>query len=74
MRDPLPWDVFARLVRDGERLGYRALFLPEITGRDAFAALTGLAGDTTELRLGTGIVPMTSRVARLTAMGAATVQ
>jgi 5,10-methylenetetrahydromethanopterin reductase len=74
LRDPLPWTAFARLVSDGERLGYRAVFLPEITGRDAFAALTGLAGDTSELLLGTGIVPMTSRIPRLTAMGAATVQ
>lgn len=74
LRDPLPWEAFAGIVREGERLAYRALFLPEITGRDAFAALTGLAGETTDLRLGTGIVPMTSRVPRLTAMGAATVQ
>jgi 5,10-methylenetetrahydromethanopterin reductase len=74
LRDPLPWRAFARIVRDGEQLGYRAVFLPEITGRDAFAALTGLAGETAELLLGTGIVPMTSRPPRLTAMGAATVQ
>lgn len=74
VRDPLPWSSLTRVVHDGEGLGYRALFLPEITGRDAFATLTGLAGDTTELWLGTGIVPMTSRVARVTAMGVATVQ
>jgi alkanesulfonate monooxygenase SsuD/methylene tetrahydromethanopterin reductase-like flavin-dependent oxidoreductase (luciferase family) len=74
LRDPLPWDAFARIVRDGEALGYRAVFLPEITGRDAFAALTGLAGETEDLLLGTGIVPMTSRPSRLTAMAAATVQ
>ena len=49
------------------------MFLPEITGRDAFAALSGLAGETGELFLGTGIVPMTSRETLLTAMGAATV-
>ena len=73
LRDSLPWDRFAELVRLAESLEYRAVFLPEIAGRDAFAALTALAGETSSLLLGTGIVPMTSRVPRLTAMGAATV-
>ncbi|MEO8476547.1 MAG: LLM class flavin-dependent oxidoreductase [Actinomycetota bacterium] len=73
LRDALPWPVFAGLARLGETLGYRAVFLPEIGGRDAFAALSGLAGETTELLLGTGIVPMTARTPRMTAMGAATV-
>jgi len=50
------------------------VFLPEIAGRDAFAALTGLAGETTTLLLGTGVVPMTSRIPTLTAMAAATLQ
>jgi alkanesulfonate monooxygenase SsuD/methylene tetrahydromethanopterin reductase-like flavin-dependent oxidoreductase (luciferase family) len=74
LRDPLPWASFAGLVRAGESMGYEAVFLPEIAGRDAFAALTGLAGETDHLLLGSGIVPMTSRQARVTAMGAATVQ
>lgn len=74
LRDPLPWESFERIVRSGEGLGYRAVFLPEISGRDAFAALMGLAGGTDSLFLGTGIVPMTSRPARLAAMGAVTVQ
>lgn len=73
LRDPFPWAAFAGLARTGESSGYRAVFLPEIAGRDAFAALAGLAGETTALLLGTGIVPMTSRVPRVTAMGAATV-
>jgi alkanesulfonate monooxygenase SsuD/methylene tetrahydromethanopterin reductase-like flavin-dependent oxidoreductase (luciferase family) len=73
VRDAWPWPVFEHLVRGGEALGYRAVFLPEIGARDSFAALTGLAGATSELLLGTGIVPMTSRRAELTAMGAATV-
>lgn len=74
LRDPLPWATFAGLARSAESMGYGALFLPEIAGRDAFAALTGLAGETDRLRLGTGIVPMTSRIPRVTAMGATTVQ
>lgn len=73
IRDPWPWPEFARLARHGDQLGYRAVFLPEIAGRDAFAALTGLAGETSQLQLGTGVVPMTSRRASLTAMGIATV-
>jgi alkanesulfonate monooxygenase SsuD/methylene tetrahydromethanopterin reductase-like flavin-dependent oxidoreductase (luciferase family) len=73
LRDPLPWKAFAGLVREGEALGYRAVFLPEIAGRDAMAALAALAGETRELLLGTGVLPMRSRTPMLTAMGAATV-
>lgn len=73
LRDPLPWDAFAGVARSGELLGYAAVFLPEIAGRDAFVALAGLAAETRDLLLGTGIVPMTSRTTLLTAMGAATV-
>lgn len=73
LRDPLPWQRFAGAARLAEELGYAATFLPEIAGRDAFAALTGLAGETSEVLLGTGVVPMTARTPLLTAMGAATV-
>lgn len=74
LRDPLPWSAFASLAREGEAAGYDAVFLPEVGGRDTLAALVGLAGETTRLRLGTGIVPMTARPTVLTAMAAATVQ
>jgi alkanesulfonate monooxygenase SsuD/methylene tetrahydromethanopterin reductase-like flavin-dependent oxidoreductase (luciferase family) len=73
LRDPWSWRDFAELAREGEALGYRAVFLPEIAGRDDFAALSALAGETDALLLGTGIVPMGSRTPLLTAMGAATV-
>ncbi|MGZ5292508.1 MAG: LLM class flavin-dependent oxidoreductase [Actinomycetota bacterium] len=73
LRDAFPWPTYTGLARTAEALGYRAVFLPEIAGRDAFAALTGLAGETGGLLLGTGIVPMTSRSPRVTAMGVATV-
>jgi len=73
LRDAFAWPTFSGLACTAEALGYRAVFLPEIAGRDAFAALTGLAGETGELLLGTGIVPMTSRAPRVTAMAAATV-
>jgi alkanesulfonate monooxygenase SsuD/methylene tetrahydromethanopterin reductase-like flavin-dependent oxidoreductase (luciferase family) len=73
LRDPLPWKDFAEIARAGERLGYAAVFLPEISGRDALAALAALAGETRELMLGTGVVPIRSRTTILTAMAAATV-
>jgi len=73
LRDAFAWPTFSELARTAEALGYRAVFLPEIAGRDAFAALTGLSGETGALLLGTGVVPMTSRAPRVTAMGAATV-
>src|ERR671937_2138945 len=68
LRDPLPWGDLAAIVRTGEHLGYSALFLPEITGRDSLVALGALAGETSELLLGTGIVPIRSRATMLTAM------
>lgn len=73
LRDPFPWPPFAKLVHQGEALGYSAVFLPEIAGRDALVALGALAGETEELRLGTGIIPMSSRTPLLTAMAAAAV-
>lgn len=74
LRDAFAWGELRDLVRRGESSGYDALVVPEIAARDAFATLTAVAGETSSLRLGTGIVPMTSRTAELTAMGAATVQ
>jgi alkanesulfonate monooxygenase SsuD/methylene tetrahydromethanopterin reductase-like flavin-dependent oxidoreductase (luciferase family) len=74
LRDPLLWREFSALVRRGEELGYAGVFLPEISGRDALAALAALAGETERLTLASGIVPMRSRSIFLTAMAAATVQ
>jgi alkanesulfonate monooxygenase SsuD/methylene tetrahydromethanopterin reductase-like flavin-dependent oxidoreductase (luciferase family) len=73
IRDPLPWKDLSAIVSAGEQAGYRALFLPEILGRDALVTLGALAGETRGLQLGTGVIPMRSRTPRLTAMAAATV-
>lgn len=73
IRDPLPWDDLSGVVRAAEAAGYSALFLPEVLGRDAFVTLGALAGETRDLLLGTGVLPMRSRTPLLTAMGAATV-
>lgn len=73
LRDPLAWHDLRSIVRAAETAGYAGLFLPEITGRDALVTLGALAGDTRDLLLGTGIVPMRSRTPLLLAMAAATV-
>jgi alkanesulfonate monooxygenase SsuD/methylene tetrahydromethanopterin reductase-like flavin-dependent oxidoreductase (luciferase family) len=74
LRDAFAWPIFSALAQEGERLGYAAVFLPEIGGRDALVALGELAGQAERLHLATGIVPMTSRTPLLTAMAASTVQ
>jgi alkanesulfonate monooxygenase SsuD/methylene tetrahydromethanopterin reductase-like flavin-dependent oxidoreductase (luciferase family) len=74
IRDPLPWGDLSAIARAAEVAGYSALFLPEITGRDTLVALGALAGETTDLLLGTGVVPMRARTPALLAMAAATVQ
>ena len=74
LRDPYPWAALAGLARAGEAAGYRALFLPEVGSRDTLATLTGLAGETDRLLLGTGVVPLPARSPALLSMAAATVQ
>ena len=74
LRDPYPWADLAGLARAGEAAGYQALFLPEVGARDTLAALTGLAGETDQLLLATGVVPLPARSPALLAMAAATVQ
>ena len=74
LRDPYPWRDLAALAREGEAAGYRALFLPEVGARDTLATLTGLAGETQQLLLATGVVPLPARTPALLAMAAATVQ
>ena len=74
IRDPLPWPDVAAIAREGEALGYAAVFLPEIGARDTLATLMGLAGETSALLLGTGVIPMAARTSKLAAMAAATVQ
>ena len=74
IRDPLPWGDVTAIAREGERLGYEAIFLPETGVRDTLATLVGLAGETSTLVLGTGVIPMGARTPELAATAAATVQ
>lgn len=73
MREPLPWRDVVGIVGTGERIGYEAVFLPEIAGRETFSTLAGLAGATSTLKLGTGVVTIVARRIGTTAMAAATV-
>lgn len=73
LRDALPWRDLSGIVRAAEPAGYAAVFLPEISGRDALVTLGMLAGETRDLSLGTGVVPMRSRTPLAAAMGAASV-
>jgi alkanesulfonate monooxygenase SsuD/methylene tetrahydromethanopterin reductase-like flavin-dependent oxidoreductase (luciferase family) len=60
-RDLLGWDDLRGLVHLGEDLGYEAIFVPEIQGREAFSTLAGFAGETDRIRLATGVVPLRAR-------------
>ena len=74
LRDAYPWPDLAGLVRTAEDAGFDALFLPEVGARDTLATLAALAGETSRIRLGTGVVPLPSRAPGLLAIAAATVQ
>src|SRR5436853_6486332 len=84
LREPVSWHDLVQVARTAEQTGYEALFVPEIggapgggsipAGREAFSTLAAMATLTQTLRLGPGVVPITSRGALTTAMAAATVQ
>lgn len=73
MRESLPWHDLVQVVETAEETGYEIVLVPESRGRETFATLAGFASATTRIRLGSGVLPITSRPAALTAMGAATV-
>ena len=74
LRDALPWQQWLQIVETAEETGYEALFVPEISGREAFGSLAGLAVATSKIRMGAGVVTVGARTPIATAMGAATVQ
>ena len=73
LRDALPWEQLVQLVETAEATGYEAVFVPEISGREAFSTLAGLARSTSEIQLGAGVITVGSRTPVAAAMGAATV-
>jgi probable F420-dependent oxidoreductase len=61
------------LAQRAEVAGYDSIWIPEIISADAFVLMTAMAGVTTHLRLGTGIVPILTRTPSLMAMTAASI-
>ncbi len=58
--------ALARAAEDG---GYHTVLAGEVAGPDVFALLAAVSGSITRARVGTGIVPMTTRSLPLLAMG-----
>jgi F420-dependent oxidoreductase-like protein len=61
------------IVQEAERLGYDSVWTAEAYGSDAATILGWLAGQTSKIRLGSGIFQMPGRSAAMTAMTAATI-
>jgi F420-dependent oxidoreductase-like protein len=61
------------IVQEAERLGYDSVWTAEAYGSDAATVLGWLAGQTSKIRLGSGIFQMPGRSAAMTAMTAATI-
>jgi len=61
------------IVQEAERLGYDSVWTAEAYGSDSATVLGWLAGQTTRIRLGSGIFQMPGRSAAMTAMTAATI-
>src|SRR5437899_475236 len=62
-----------KIVREAERLGYDSVWAAEAYGSDTATVLGWLAGQTSRIRLGSGIFQMPARSAAMTAMTAATI-
>ena len=62
-----------RIVQEAERLGYDSVWAAEAYGSDTATVLGWLAGQTSKIRLGSGIFQMPARSAAMTAMTAATI-
>ena len=61
------------IVQEAERLGYDSVWAAEAYGSDAATVLAWLAGQTSKIKLGSGIFQMPGRSAAMTAMTAATI-
>jgi len=61
------------IVQEAERLGYDSVWAAEAYGSDTATVLGWLAGQTSKIRLGSGIFQMPGRSAAMTAMTAANI-
>lgn len=68
----IPVRQLIELARLAEACGYESVWVPEGSGKDAFAQLTAYALSTQRVRLATGIVTIYPRTASILAMAAAT--
>jgi probable F420-dependent oxidoreductase len=73
IQHPLLVPECIELAQHAETLGYDSIWIPEVVGTDAFVLMAAMAGVTTHLRLGTGIVPILTRTPSLLAMTAASI-
>src|SRR6185312_13506071 len=62
-----------QIVQEAERLGFDSVWAAEAYGSDAASVHGWLAGQTSKIRLGSGIFQMPGRSAAMTAMTAATI-
>jgi F420-dependent oxidoreductase-like protein len=60
------------MIKRAEALGFDSVWTAEASGTDAIAPLAWIAGHTTTMKIGTGIMQMAARTPTLTAMTAAT--
>jgi probable F420-dependent oxidoreductase len=70
--DSLPIQEARGYARRVDELGFGTLWVPETVGREPFALLGLLAGETSEVRLGTSIVSIWGHDAQTTRMAALT--
>jgi F420-dependent oxidoreductase-like protein len=66
------WEGMASFVQEAERLGVDSVWSAESWGHDAATPLAFLAGKTTRLRLGSGIMQISARTPAMTGMTAMT--
>src|SRR5918998_6019383 len=60
-------------VRLAEELGYEAVYVTHIAGRESLTVITHYAGQTERIRVGTGVVPIYTRTPATMAQTAATI-
>jgi alkanesulfonate monooxygenase SsuD/methylene tetrahydromethanopterin reductase-like flavin-dependent oxidoreductase (luciferase family) len=68
----LTYPAMRDLVRLAEQRGYDSVWLPESSGREIFTELTALAQTSARVRLGTGIVPVFTRLPTVASAAMAT--
>ena len=72
--DGLPLNDAVEICVEAERLGYSDVWSYEMAGNDAFTPLAAIAVRTERLRLGTAVVPASTRPPALLAMTSAALQ